>query len=754
MKIGKIISTVLASVFLISCIAGCGESVGGDYKESKAGTKNTLTGKTEEMTVEVIENKLYITHLGTLKSKANMVTENSEYSLPVYGIVNDKQVELKWEYVSAMKFTNKVVNDAYVSGVVYNFKETAQNLELKVYFNVRPELSGPFEVYMELENQNSSDFRIEPRDFASVSVATPDEEKVSVVKFAKESLSAEGKGSGSIKGTGIYVTEVSTLKRSVLSKSIPSSAGNGYDLLAQYIDRTDDGVLLALGWSEGTVETSKEDGNVKTVINFDFSNTLGGSEFTTKIPAGTVFEFPPVYILPYDGSIDDGANIFKSWFFDCKVVKILRKNESIPYTQTDGDFGSIENALKYGLESVKWDYGWWSGIPFDASAELYYEGAWTVLADGNDAPNQTHEDLAAYGAELDENGINFVTYILLHDTVGEDGKPTDEYGEFNSLTHPEWFSNQKHPYSKLADLGNEECVEYLKTTLEKFFKNNNVDSWRTDFEPIATYSEQENRHDANGNDVTYWCTVGFTDIIKHLYETVDGFKFESCNSGGSSKDLHHATLATVFNCDDSANYLSLRKSFYDSSYVIHPAQLQFPCNPDTFNPEMSRFSPFIKYETDDETYDFKDAMLDMGFRTVMLGSPMVSSWTDRTAYFDYYTEYYPMYSEKVRPLVREAELYHILPRPDGTNWDGMMYADPDSEKEIKGLVFLFKPSAEVADTQNVVLDGLYGDTVYQLTFEDRPEQNCTATGAELMTKGIDVEIKHIGSELIWITEAE
>ena len=746
----KIFSFLFAAIFLLICLSGCGETVGGEYKESKTGTKNTLKGKNEEITLEVLDSKLYVTYLGTLDSNVNMVAENSEYVLPEFGIIDGVQTKLKWEYTSAMKFSNKVVNDSYVSGVVYCFEEKTQNLALRVYCTVRPELSGPFEFYAELDNLNGTDFRIEPGNFASVSVLTPDVEKSRVVRFAKESGSAESKS----QGTGIYLTEISTLKRSVLSRSAPSSSGNGYDLLAQYIDRTDDGVFIAFGWSEGVIETSKGDGCVTTVINFNFTESLGGKTFTTEVPAGGTFEFPPVYILPYDGDIDDGSNIFKSWFFDCKTVKILREDESLPYTQTDGDFGSPEKASELGLESVKWDYGWWSGISFDTSKDLYYEGAWTALADCKDTPNRTYEAVSSYGAKLDEYGINFVTYILLHDTIGEDGNPTDEYGEFNSMTHPEWFSNQTHVYSQLADLGNEECVEYLKETLEKFFKNNNVDSWRTDFEPIASYSDKENRHDANGTDVVYWCTVGFTEIMEHLYATVEGFKFESCNSGGASKDLHHATLATVFNCDDSANYLSLRKSFYDSSYVIHPAQLQFPCNPDTFNPEMDRFSPYIKVENADESYDFTDAMLDMGFRTVMLGSPMVSSWTDQSAYFDYYSEYFALYSEKVRPLVREAELYHILPRPDGTNWDGMMYADPDSENEIKGLVFLFKPSDSVEDIKNVVLDGLYEDTVYQLTFEDRPEQNCTATGSELMTKGIDVEIKYVGSELILITEAK
>ena len=29
-----------------------------------------------------------------------------------------------------------------------------------------------------------------------------------------------------------------------------------------------------------------------------------------------------------------------------------------------------------------------------------------------------------------------------------------------------------------------------------------------------------------------------------------------------------------------------------------------------------------------------------------------------------------VYKEKLRPLVRNADLYHIFPRPDGIHWDG------------------------------------------------------------------------------------
>lgn len=255
-----------------------------------------------------------------------------------------------------------------------------------------------------------------------------------------------------------------------------------------------------------------------------------------------------------------------------------------------------------------------------------------------------------------------------------------------------------------------------------------------------------------GSDVMYWCTVGFSELVDHLYATIPGFRYESCSSGGSMKDLFTATKAVVINCDDAANYLSMRTTFYDSSYVIHPAQLQLPCNSDNFNPSANGiFHPNISVTAADDGYDFTDAMMDMGYRTMMLGVPMFSSWTgtiDRA----YYEEYGTMYTQKIRPLVRDGELYHILPRPDGVHWDGVMYADPDSENAIKGAVFLFKPSEEAGDSVTVQLRGLERNTTYHLTFEDHPEANYSATGAELMDIGVTATVKYVGSEIIWITE--
>jgi hypothetical protein len=98
--------------------------------------------------------------------------------------------------------------------------------------------------------------------------------------------------------------------------------------------------------------------------------------------------------------------------------------------------------------------------------------------------------------------------------------------------------------------------------------------------------------------------------------------------------------------------------------------------------------------------------------------------------------------------VRSADLYHILPRPDGVNWDSIQYFDPMTRK---GLVYLFKPSA-VADTITLKLRGVEPAKLYRVSFEDGSNPAAEKTGAELV-KGLEVTLKGAPvSELVWIEE--
>lgn len=717
----------------------------------KVEAENTLTGADSKITLAVINSKLYITYLGTTKSNVNMIAENSVFEFPKYFRSNEyttQNEDLNWNFSECKSYSDNV-NGVLTTGIMYTFEEKVQNLQMNVYCVTRPEIKGPFEFYTTIKNKNSNAFRIVPGNFASFAIDTPDQASTILMKIAKEDRASEGYPLGDNpdgmmynEGTGIYRTPVSEVKKEIAETWVSSdSVKNSGDILAYYIDRNSvDGIFTAFEWSHGRIIAEKaSSSSLQLSIDMD----SGFKVFSTKIPADFEFVFPSAYIMPYDGDVDDGSNKFKSWFFQCKTKDKLRNDENEPLLQMDIMDYMLQDILDAGIESVKWDLGWWR----DSNTNV---GSWLKLRhQGYIALINSYgcETLDQFGKLLNDNDINFTIYILLNGDMDEDDFPNDAEDEFNSWTHPDWFTSK---YGDAADLGSVDCVNHIKERLKNFFIENYTNTWRTDFQPIPRNSQTANRHDANGTDVQYWCTVGMTEILDYLYDNVKDFRWENCSTGGELKNLYSATRATVIQCDDTANYASFRTAFYDSSYVFHPTQLLCLDRCTNFYPNAAGFYPYIEAPNADDDYDFNKAMINLGYRSTILGA---THWCDSKAdTFEYYKIYSDIYKNKVRPLIRNGELYHILPRPDGINWDGVMYADPDTENEIKGAVFLFKPSAEANDTYNVVFKGLDENKTYKLTFEDRPEQNCTVSGKSLMTDGLNVEIKYIGSEIIWITE--
>ena len=686
-----------------------------------------------------------VTNLYVTGSGNEAVSEAEDFALPA-NVDDGINVAIEWEFDSMKTYTgesDKVPFDA--ADLVYTSTDGA--LRATVTAAARPSLNGPVEISTSVENLTDDDIRILPGTFASFRVTSGGD----FVTIQKESGLAEGythHDSSRFSGTGITRKSAASPASAGIYTNTFQNFNSSGSLPIVFVDRPEAGFYCALAWSSGRISARSGESGIRFTVDMDkMLNNTG--DFATVITSGTSLDLPPVWLGVYDGTLDDGSNTFKHWFFDCKAPAALRDDPTEPLTQEDMQSGLDS----HGVESIKWDYGWWTNDSWGSFFPAPQEGSWELRSSAYKGVLDIYgvSTMAEFGKLCADRGLNWTVYLLLHDTIDVSGEPTDAFGEFNSVTHPEWFGRTITPgMGMTADLGDRDCVGYLKGAMADFFNNNNVRTWRSDFEPISYYTENENTHEYAGTDVMFRCTEGFADLVTSLYENVPGFRYESCSSGGSMKDLFTPQYAVVINCDDSSNYLSLRTTFYDGSYVICPAQLQLPCNTDTFDPDCDSFWPKVTASGGDG-YDFRGAMLDMGFRTLMLGAPMFSSGTVNVR-ADYYEKYSALYKNEVRPLVRDGNLYHILPRPDGVNFDGVMYADPDSANDLKGMVFLFKPSETPGNTVHVTLAGLDPDKTYDLSFEDRPEQNTTATGASLMTDGIDVTIEYVGSELIRITE--
>ena len=57
-------------------------------------------------------------------------------------------------------------------------------------------------------------------------------------------------------------------------------------------------------------------------------------------------------------------------------------------------------------------------------------------------------------------------------------------------------------------------------------------------------------------------------------------------------------------------------------------------------------------------------------RTSMLGAMMLCGVNTSDPV---YREHVALFKSRQRPILRGGNMYHILPKADGTNWDGMQY---------------------------------------------------------------------------------
>jgi hypothetical protein len=321
----------------------------------------------------------------------------------------------------------------------------------------------------------------------------------------------------------------------------------------------------------------------------------------------------------------------------------------------------------------------------------------------------------------------------------------------NGMTAGSIVHNNKQKFSlylpftfEHADITTQEGRDKQKRELLRRYDNRDYDYWRSDFtlEPYYNYLGHE----------------GLLEILDYMYANRPGFRFEHCCGGGLLKDFTSLQRIAVLVTEDTGGSDNFRESFYSGSYMINPLQLrvdiamnlgprgEMPGGRDygeAFNkPGCVNDSPeWVKYV----------------LRTGFMGANFATNWCDYTPnQIEGVKKHWPLYKTKQRPILRgakagdvPADVYHILPIPDGVNWDGVEYFNTSLNK---GSVLLFKPSKTVPDRKVIKFKGLDRKAAYTLTFQDRSDQNTKMTGAELVDKGIEVKEMNgdFASEIIWI----
>jgi hypothetical protein len=185
---------------------------------------------------------------------------------------------------------------------------------------------------------------------------------------------------------------------------------------------------------------------------------------------------------------------------------------------------------------------------------------------------------------------------------------------------------------------------------------------------------------------------------------------------------------------DTLSNLPDRQSFYDSTFALPPLVLQAYTYEWEYQVPGDEPGPFL-------------------WRSAMMGAWQIDPtntrlWTEENRASARRAA--EIYKQWVRPILKDAKVHHILPRPDGSHWDGMFYW---SASLRRGTLYIFRPDA--SETENTIkLTGLEATKRYRVWSEDGSLEPGLRRGTDLMRSGLTVRLpERYTSDLVYFQEA-
>lgn len=468
----------------------------------------------------------------------------------------------------------------------------------------------------------------------------------------------------------------------------------------------------------------------------------------TRLAPGGGFETPTAFLGTFSGGPDGAGNELRPWVRAVLGSPATWSNPNYPLT-VNNSWGvgmeisetvakkMIADAAALGFEMYHLDAGWFRAVG-DWYPDLHkFPHGLVPLAE------DAHEHGMKFGLWVDwaQAGLDSAPGALdardpkVRDWLVADVAPTWKPQEFKGQT---------------IDLGVPAAKEYAAREVDRLVRDYHLDMLEHDGYLVAQgctrsdhphaapdrrrvrvehYEGEDIVTSSNSTDVSYHAVRAYYDIYEQLRRLHPGLMLEICNDGGRMVDFGSAAHGDYFSMTDTYTPLANRRAFYDASFVLPPAMLEaYEAKWPT--PEPANF-----------LYMLRSGM--MGWLTVMQNT---SEWTAQQ--HSAAREAIALYKTRLRPLIRDAQLFHISARPDGVHWDGMEYWD---RARGQGAVFAFHGSDPAEPEHRFVLSGLNAPSIYRLHFEDRSSSDISVSGQRLMTSGLEVTLPEpLSSELIFL----
>ena len=485
---------------------------------------------------------------------------------------------------------------------------------------------------------------------------------------------------------------------------------------------------LYVGWEFSGIGNIHAKTTSTTPARFEVQVGLA-PDFKTDIPAGETFLAPPAFVGCYKGDIDDGSYTLHRFILE-KLLPSLPPDQPYPtlaynlYLDVGGNKARESDVLNsaafckhLGFETFVPDAMW-----YVTDGDWRWDPA-RFPRGGGPIVDYTHE-----------NGMKLGLWVAW--THGGDSTYP---GALNIFRHPDWATETLKPdwkpeeinWSTLIDLGFDPARDWAAQELDRIVADNHLDYLKHDYTPIVTQCVQTNHRHHYGVDVSYWSTLGYYHVMEGVKQRYPNLVLEGCSGGGHIKDFGYIKRVHYIVTTDTLSALPDRQSIYDSTFAFPPAVLMAYTYENFYNKNADRPLPFF----------WRCAMMSAW----QIDPTHTANWSPEEIAGAHHAA--EIYKSWIRPMLKDVEVHHILPRPDGLHWDGMFYWSPSLKH---GTVYIFRPNNDQA-TQRIRLKGLSAEGQYHVRSEDGSIMEETRSGSDLMSNGLKVKLPgKYSSDLIFV----
>jgi hypothetical protein len=473
--------------------------------------------------------------------------------------------------------------------------------------------------------------------------------------------------------------------------------------------------------------------------------------FRTHLMPQETFETPAVFVGTFSGGPDGAGNILRRWVREVLNNPVAVHDPAYPLV-VNNSWGSgmainesqayrmIRDSAELGFEMFHLDAGWFRAVGDWHPDPRKFPHGLAPVAD------YTHKLGMRFGLWADwaqaslveEPGTLYINDPRVRDYLITDPPPNWVPGEeFKSVT---------------IDLSVPAVHDWASTEVSRMVRDYRLDMLEHDGYVVAQGCERKDHPHAppdpehivryqdsgflwvdssNSTDVSYHATRSYYDIHERLRKAYPKLLLEICNDGGRMVDFGSAAHGDYFSISDAYDPTSNRRAFFDNSYVLPPAMLE------------GYVEKYPAPRIENLRYVLRSGM--MGWFTLMLDTTQWSADEHAAAH-----EQIALYKTRIRPLIREADLFHASARPDGLHWDGIEYFDSAKQR---GVLFAFRGSSPEEVTHMFPLQGLGVEKLYRLTYQDHSSADQVLSGEQLMQRGVQVSLPAPNSsELVFIDQ--